>query len=28
VCEVKNHQNMFAITYAHEYNASKAVIEL
>lgn len=26
--KVKNHQNMFAITYAHEYNASKAVIEL
>ena len=26
--KVKNHKNMFAITYAHEYNASKAVIEL
>ena len=26
--KVKNQDNMFAITYAHEYNASKAVIEM
>ena len=26
--KVKNHKNMFAITYAHEYNASRAIIEL